>query len=337
MSIEVVRITNNPVHKVVIGLLPPQTIERVTLKNEALEALSPAAQEHVARLLANGGSPLVFQWYEPRPCRVSSAGDPAVFATRAYVSSELPARLASPVPFTVDLVVEWIENLTFEATSREQEAADWYATMNRAEYCHLQSTDEGACYAGLQALTENGRNYVNGPYGVTWGLSSDGMARMIRIEADRRIESDKRNATAKEQRKARRAEFVLAIVEMLGSENQKERFAEDLLPMCEVEIMLHEHVLNSCYSRLCEDEDLEVTQEAARLPAGAFEVLKMFRARVDMADLSLVGSVKCTPVVGYERPEEFEGRGNRRLLVEVQISDDPKHSDWSSTALYYLD
>jgi hypothetical protein len=332
MSIEVVRITDNPAYRVRLGLDPAQTIERITLDNETIGQLPTSAQEHLARLFERDGSPLVMQWYSPHPMRTVDGE----FVTRAYATSPLPPKLSPPVPLTADLVVGWIVNLAEQATAYEIEAAEWHDRMCRAEFLILQAENDADCHAALTALG-GGHNFVTGPHGIVWSLSSDAMTRLHQIETDRRLAADRLNLAAKETRKARRAEFVLAVVELLGDENQKERFERELLPMHEVEIMLHKHVLGSLYSRLCEDEDLEVANEAARLPGGAFTVFKLFQAAVDAADLTLIGEIGIRPVVGYEGVIEEEARGDRRLLVNVRIADDPKHSDWSSEAVYYLD
>jgi hypothetical protein len=354
MSIEVVRITDNPAYRVRLGLDPAQTIERITLDNGTIASLPVDAQKHLARLFERNGSPLVMQWYDPIPARVSlgitderNGSQPLIFSTVCYDASALPVRLAAPTPFTVDLVVEWLEDLASEARKREEEVTDWFKSMCHTEYSILQSTDQDACFAGLTALTE-GHNYVYGPYGAKWWLSEEGTARLIRIEADRRIASEAINKAAKEARKKQRADFVAGVVAVLGSDSQKERLGLGLLPMHEIEILLHEHVLNGAYKRLCEDENLEVAQEAVRLPAGAFEIFKIIKSHVDTAEIRWVndyghpypiGEIKICPVVGYETSDnpEFDSKGERRLLCEVRICDDPAHSDWSSEAVYYLD
>jgi hypothetical protein len=343
MSIEVVRITDNPAYRVRLGLDPAQTIERIVLGNETIASLPVDAQKHLARLFERDGSPLVMQWYFPRPMRTVDGE----FTTRAYVAGGLPDKLLPPVPLTADLVVGWIINLAEQATACELEAAKWYDCMCHAEFKILETENDADCYAALIALG-GGHNFVTGPHGIVWSLSSEAMTRLHQIETDRRLAADRLNLAAKETRKARRAEFVLAVVELLGSDSQKERLDLGLLPMHEVEILLHEHVLNGAYKRLCEDENLEVVQEAVRLPAGAFEIFKIIKSHVDTAEIRWVndyghpypiGEIKICPVVGYETSDdpEFDSKGERRLLCEVRICDDPAHSDWSSEAVYYLD
>jgi hypothetical protein len=326
-----VRITENPAHKVVLGLLPRLTVEEIELNNDQLARLAESEQATLARLVALD-NPVTIQGYEPIASTGVNDGIP-IALVRSYRAVALAEKFEGPL--TVDLVINWVRDLADRAYQAEVIASTWLADMAHVEWQACQLTDD-PCYLALCDLKQ-GRSYIVGPYSTTWGLSSGALARMDRIETDRRIAADKINAAAKEARKRARADFVARVVAEIGDDNQKERLALDLLPMAEVEIMLHRNVLGTLYSRLCEDEELQVVTEAARLPAGAFTVFKLFKSAVDAADLQLIGEIKICPVVGYEGAIEEGARGARRLLCEVRIADDPKHSDWSSEAVYYLD
>jgi hypothetical protein len=327
--LEFVRFTNNPTHKVVLGLAPSQTIDRITLSVATIESLSEAAQKCLSRLRVTDKQPIVIQWYEP----VAHMGtlDPVVRVTDYRVSGDLPERFAAPVPLTTELVVEWLEDLTDRCATAELEAADWYATQVHAEQSRLTSAPDSACYFGLKALSE-GKSFVVGPYGLTWSLSSVATARMDAIETARRQEVERvANEARAEAKRARRA-FVARVVDLIGNDSHKERLALDLLPMAEVGQLLQVSVFGSLHDRLCKDEDLESSADPARLPAGSFEIFKLFKAAVDKADLTLIGEITIRPVVGYTN-----NRTQRHLLCEVRIADDPAQSDWSCEALYYLD
>lgn len=326
-----VRITENPAHKVVLGLLPRLTTEEIELTDEQLGRLAECEQACLARIVQADKPPVTIQGYEPiaRPTNQNTA------LVRDYRVVALAERFSPPNPLTADLVIEWVRDLFARSFEAECVATTWI-TCQVLEECKACQLADDLCYAALHDLAQ-GKSFVSGPFNVTWGLSSGALARMDRIETDRRLAADKINAAAKEARKRARAEFVARVVAEIGDDNQRERLSLDLLPMAEVEIMLHRSVLGTLYSRLCEDEELQVVTEAARLPAGAFTVFKLFKAAVDTADLQLIGEISVRPVVGYEGAIEEEARGERRLLCEVRIADDPKHSDWSSEAVYYLD
>jgi hypothetical protein len=326
MPMKFVRFTAGPSHRVTLGLCEAQTQEYVTLENEQLETLSQEAQKHLARLAVTDKQPITVQWYEPRVDR--QTGNTMVVVP--YYGQPLPERFATP-PFTVELVIDWITNIAERCSAAEVEAAEWYDAQVRYEQTHLWCTDDNACHFGLKALSE-GKSFTTGPYGVTWALSTASTVRMNAIELARRQEAERITNEARQAAKRARREFVARVVETLGSESQKERFALELLPMAEVGDELQRHVLGTWYDRLCKDEDLEVAIDPVRLPAGAFMVYKGFKAAVDAADLALIGEITIRPVYGYTNIREA-----RRMLCEVRIADDPDHSDWACERLYYLD
>lgn len=327
MSVKFVRFTEGPSHRVVLGLCEAQIQEYVTLENEQLETLSEKAQEHLARLAVTAKQPITVQWYEPQ---VNKQNDGTMTACN-YCARPLPERFAAPMPFTVGLVIDWITNIADRCGAAEIEAAEWYDKQVHYEQVHLGSVDDNACYAGLRALAE-GKSYVIGPYGLVWALSTGAIARMNAIEIAQRQEAERITNEARQAAKCARREFVARVVETLGNESQKERFALRLLPMTEVGNELQRHVLGTWYDRLCEDENLEVMADPVQLSAGAFRIYKWFKAAVDATNLDLIGEITIRPVLGYT-----ENRKIRLSLVEVRIADDPKHSDWACERLYYLD
>ena len=326
MSMQLVRFTDGPKARVALGLCPAQSQEYVVLENEQLEALSPGAQEHLARLVVVDKPPITVQWYEPRVERQTD-NTMAVFN---YRGEPLPERYAAPVPLTAELVIDWIENLADRCTAAELEAAEWYAQHARIERVHLQCADDNACYRGLRALTE-GQSYTVGPYGVTWALSTAANVRMDAIDRYRRQEVERVAKEARVAEKRARRAFVAKVVSTLGDENQKERLALDLLPMEEVGELLQVHVLGALTKHTV-DQDLEVTTDPVRLHAKAFELFKLFKLAIDKADLSLVGEITVRPVYGRE-----EHDNQKHLCCEVRIADDPAQSNWSCEELYYLD
>jgi hypothetical protein len=313
----------------VLGLCEESIQEYAVLENEHLETLSQSAQEHLARLAVTDKQPITVQWYVPVAHRGTL--NAVVRVTDYRVNGDLPARFASPVQLTAELVVEWIEDLTDRCAAAELEAADWYAQQVHAEQSRLTSTPDSACYFGLKALTE-GKSFVVGPHGLVWSLSSGAIARMDAIETARRQEAERVANEARQAAKIARREFVARVVDLIGNESHKDRLALNLLPMVEVGQLLQVSVFGSLCARLCEDEDLELSADPARLPAGYFEIFKLFKAAVDKADLTLIGEITIRSVVGYTN-----SRTQRHLLCEVRIADDPAQSDWSCEALYYLD
>jgi hypothetical protein len=311
----------------VLGLCEESIQEYAVLENEHLETLSQSAQEHLARLAVTDRQPLTVQWYEPR---VNRQNDDNAMAVVAYCAQRLPERFAAPV-FTVELVIDWIMNLADRCSAAELEATEWYDAQVRHEQVHLQTADDTVCHFGLKALSE-GKSFVTGPYGVTWTLSTAAMARMNAIEVARRQEAERITNEARLAAKQARRGFVARVVDLIGNESHKDRLALNLLPMAEVGQLLQVSVFGSLCVRLCEDEDLELSVDPARLPAGSFEIFKLFKAAVDKADLTLIGEITIRPVVGYTN-----SRTQRHLLCEVRITDDPAHSDWSCERLYYLD
>jgi hypothetical protein len=326
MSMNFVRFTDGPKARVALGLCPAQSQEYATLENEQLEALSQGAQEHLARLVVADKPPITVQWYIPKIAQFTHG-----FFTDYYVRCDLPPNFAAPVPFTVELVVEWLEDLSRRCAVAELEAAEWHAAQVHAEQVHLQCADDDSCHFGLKALSE-GKSYTVGPYGVTWALSTAATVRMDAIDRYRRQEVERVANEARIAAKCARRAFVDKVVSILGNESHKERLALNLLPMAEVGQLLQVSVFGSLHDRLCEDEDLESSTDPARLPAGSFEIFKLFKAAVDKADLTLIGEITIRPVVGYTN-----NRTQRHLLCEVRIADDPAQSDWSCEALYYLD
>lgn len=329
MSMKFVRFTRSPSHRAVLGLCEESIQEYATLENEQLETLPQAAQQHLARLAVTDKQPITVQWYAPIAHKGTLSA--VVRVTDYRVNGDLPARFASPVQLTTEIIIEWIEDLTDRCAAAELEAADWYAQQVHAEQSRLASTPDSACYFGLKALTE-GKSFVVGPHGLVWSLSSGAIARMNAIELARRQEVERITNEARQAAKQARRAFVARVVEALGIESQKERLALNLLPMSEVGDELQRHVLGTRYDRLCTDDDLEIEVDPVKLPAGAFRVYKGFKAAVDAADLTLIDEITIRPVYGY-----VENRSARRLLVEVRIADDPAHSDWACERLYYLD
>jgi hypothetical protein len=325
-----VRFTAGPSHRVVLGLCEAQTQEYVTLENEQLETLSQEAQKHLARLAVTDKQPITVQWYEPR---VNRQNDDNAMAVVAYCAQRLPERFAAPVPFTAELVIDWITNIAERCSAAEVEAAEWYDAQVRYEQTHLWCTDDNACHFGLKALSE-GKSFTTGPYGVTWALSTASTVRMNAIETARRQEAERITNEARQAAKQARREFVAGVVEAIGDDSQKERLALNLLPMAEVGDLLQEHVLGTLCTHLCADGDLEVAVDPARLSAGAFRVYRLFTTAITEVNLEEIGEIEITarPVYGYTNIREA-----RRVLCEVRIADNSDHSDWACERLYYLD
>lgn len=332
MTIVIERVTNNPSHKVLLGLLPEDEREQITLAACDFDRLDDNAQKRLANLSvdrANKDGVIAMCRYEPKFAIATVSGLP--YITR-YVPCDLDACFSHPNQLTIDLVLQWIEHLTVRCDMALTEVNAWHKTIESRQEALLECFDDDKCYYGLKELSGNCRGYASGPYGIAWSLASEAIARITRIDRSREAARQQREKEVQSQAREARVAFVSDIVLALGNDNQKERFMYELLPMTEVIELIHKHVLGSLYDREIKHEFV-VNKEKPRLTANQYTIYKMFKNSIENADLTILNDI----TIEIDLAQYTDQSNQTKVACRVTIGDNFDHSNWESEVFYSID
>lgn len=327
MSLDFIRYTRNPSHKVTLGLCPPKIAEQFSLSDDLLNDLSDKAQKVLAILLNTSDQKgvIIFQCYTP----VVDLGLNKKCYVNRYRGGDLLDRFSAPVKFDVDCVRSWIWELTERTVIAENDAELWIAGLDERQKAALEDVDDDSCMRQLRDLTDN-QTYILGPYDVRWYLSSEAVDRKERIERTRRQRKEATEKAEREQDKEKRAVFVKHVVDLLGNASQQCRLIDNLLPMQEVCDLVHKYVTNGLYEYLVETNDFATRDGIVKLNEDQYERFVSFRTR-----LLAASDQKELPVFAYIKPVFGNIGDDTIVLAEITIFS--KNSPWTSTEWYYLD